>query len=81
MFILDPAFIAFEHKFIATFDCMEIVEHELWIQSEVNQRTINNLIRKIDVRLMPLLTLLFFFSFLNRINIGDINNSNWSYPC
>ena len=40
-------------------------------QVQLDKRAINALLRKIDLRLMPLLILLFFFTFLDRINIGN----------
>jgi len=40
-------------------------------QVELDERATNTLLRKIDSRLIPLITLLFFFAFLNRINIGN----------
>ncbi len=40
-------------------------------QAELDKRAINALLRKIDLRLMPLLTLLYFFNYLARINIGN----------
>ena len=40
-------------------------------QTELDARATNALLRKIDLRLMPLLTLLFFFSYLDRVNIGN----------
>jgi hypothetical protein len=39
-------------------------------QTDLDKRATKALLRKIDLRLMPLLTLLYFFSFLDRINIG-----------
>ena len=39
-------------------------------QAEFNKRATNALLRKIDLHLMPLLTLLFFYSYLDRVNIG-----------
>ncbi len=39
-------------------------------QTQLDERAMNALLRKIDLRLMPLLVLLNFFSFLERINIG-----------
>ena len=39
-------------------------------QNELNEHAIKSVIRKVDLRLIPLLTLLYFFSFLDRINIG-----------
>jgi hypothetical protein len=43
-------------------------------QSQLNERAREALLRKIDLRLMSLLTLLNFFSFLDRINIGNKRN-------
>jgi hypothetical protein len=40
-------------------------------QAEFDKRAMNVLLRKIDLRLMPLLILLFLFSFLDRLNIGN----------
>ncbi len=39
-------------------------------QIQLDKRAINALLRKIDLRLMPVLILLFFFSFLGPLNIG-----------
>jgi hypothetical protein len=41
-------------------------------ETDLDKRTRNAILRKIDLRLMPLLTLLYSFSFLDRINIGNI---------
>ena len=40
-------------------------------QPELDKRAMNALLRKIDLRLMPLLILLYFFRSLDRINIGN----------
>ena len=40
-------------------------------QAQLDKRAMNVLLRKIDLRLMPLLTLLLFFNHLDRINIGN----------
>ena len=37
---------------------------------EIDERSTKALLRIIDLRLMPLLTLLYIFSYLDRINIG-----------
>jgi hypothetical protein len=41
------------------------------ISEKVYEKAMRALIRKLDLRLIPLLTLLELFSFLNRINIGQ----------
>jgi hypothetical protein len=62
------------------FSLMDITQHALPStvnlvvrnqQAELDKRAINALLRKIDLRLMPLLTLLYFFNYLARINIGN----------
>lgn len=40
-------------------------------QTEMDKRVMSVLLRKIDLRLMPLLTLIFYFNYLDRINIGS----------
>lgn len=41
-------------------------------QNELDEHAMKSVLRKVDIRLMPLLTLLYFFSFLDRINIGIV---------
>ena len=41
-------------------------------QTELNERAIKAILRKIDLRLMPLLTLLYFFNLLDRLSISKI---------
>ena len=59
---------------------MDITQHALPMvvnlvvrneQIELDERSMNALLRKIDLRLLPLLMLIFFFSFLGRTNIGN----------
>ena len=45
--------------------------HNVVISGEVYEKAICALVRKLDKRLIPLLTLLELNSFLNRINIGE----------
>jgi hypothetical protein len=62
------------------FSLMDITQHALPAtvnpvvrnqQANLDQRATNVLLRKIDLRLMPLLTLLYFFNYLDRISIGN----------
>lgn len=46
-------------------------------QADLDERATNALLRKIDLRLMPLLTILFFCSYLDRVNIGNKRISIW----
>lgn len=49
-------------------------------QNELDQRVTKALLRKIDLRLMPLLTLLYFISFLDRMNISKYKDAKRSTP-
>ncbi len=40
-------------------------------QTELNERAMKAVLRKIDLRLLPCLTIVFFFSYLDRINLRN----------
>lgn len=41
-------------------------------QTEIDERAIRAIMRKIDLQLIPLLTSLYFFSYLDRLNMSKI---------
>lgn len=76
---LDHSFGAFKWELVSAFICMDPIQHQLSTtvnpvveheQDELDGRAMSALLRKIDLRLMPLLTSLYFFTYLCRINIG-----------
>ena len=77
---LDHSFKALKCKSPTVFSLMDITRHALpttenpvvrYQQAELDERAMKALLRKIDLRLIPLLILLNFFTFLDRINIGN----------
>ncbi len=67
-------------KSTSVFSLMDITQHALPTTvnpvvrnqpAKLDQRATKVLLRKIDLRLMPLLTLLYFFNYLDRISIGN----------